>query len=198
MIVETHRMRLRPVDPLDIDDLVQLDSDPAVMRFVSGGLPTSRTEIADWVVPRAQSELRGGRGGMWVATDERYHSFLGWIVLRAPRHSHRPELELSYRLRRETWGRGLATEAARAIVTVAFDSLGAQRVFASTTRTNTPSLRVMKKLEMSPSTDRPDPAGSAASEHHLDDIEYELLRARWSSVAARWYPHRTYAANLTA
>ena len=144
MIVETRRLRLRPVDATDVDALVFLDSDPEVMRFVSGGRPTPRAEISDWVIPRARAELRTGRGGMWIAIDQRYQAFLGWVLLRAPRHSQRSEMELSYRLCRETWGRGLATEAARAVVGLAFDELHTERVFASTTLRNSSSRRVMK------------------------------------------------------
>ncbi|MGV9859900.1 GNAT family N-acetyltransferase [Gordonia sp. NPDC003425] len=192
MIVETRRMRLRPVDLRDVDDLVYLDSDPAVMRFVNGGEPTPLSEIAEWVVPRAQSELRTGRGGMWVAIDQRYQAFLGWVALRAPRHSHRPEMELSYRLRRETWGRGLATEAARAVLTLAFEDLNAERVFASTTIANTASRRVMEKLDMRASS-------PATAMRGVDvELEYELLRANWNSVALRWYPQRSRPADLTA
>lgn len=194
MIVETSRALLRPVGRGDIDDLVQLDSDPLVMRYVSGGKPTSRATIEDWVIPRAQAELAGARGGLWTVTDRRYGEFLGWMSLRGPRHSDGPEMELSYRLRREYWGRGLATEAARAVVTVAFGHLGAQRVFAGTTAANTGSRRVMEKL------------GMVVSRIHMSDddplgggeVEYELLRVHWDTRTRGWMRPPESSADLTA
>lgn len=193
MNVETRRLRLRPVEPTDVDALVYLDSDPEVMRFVSGGRPTPRAQISDWVIPRARAELRTGRGGMWVAIDLRYQSFLGWVLLRAPRHSQRSEMELSYRLRRDTWGRGLATEASRAVVGLAFDRLHTERVFASTTLRNSASRRVMEKLGMRVSSVWAGgtsqfwtPGGIDDLDHgnreHAGELEYELLMHHWAAL----------------
>lgn len=198
--VETRRLRLRPVETSDVDALVLLDSDPEVMRFVSGGRPTPRAEISDWVVPRARAELRTGRGGMWIAIDQRYQAFLGWVLLRAPRHSQRSEMELSYRLRRDTWGRGLATEAARAVVGVAFDELHTERVFASTTLRNSSSRRVMEKLAMRVSSVRAcsvDEIGPGAREHS-GELEYELLRHHWEALVMQEDARRYQAVNLPA
>lgn len=182
-------MLLRPVDRGDVDDLIVLDSDPHVMRFVTGGSGTPRSTIEGFVVPRAQAELRTGRGGIWTATDRRYRAFLGWVSLRAPRHSVRPELELSYRLRREYWGRGLATEAARAIADLAFTDFAAERLFASTTATHMSSRRVMEKLDMRVcATDIGDPTHFDAADGIPDEceVEYEMLRHEWQSSVARW------------
>ena len=60
MIIDTPHLRLRPVTTADVDDLVALDSDPAVMRYVSGGAPTPPETIAHWVVPRAIAALAAG------------------------------------------------------------------------------------------------------------------------------------------
>ncbi|MFT4126213.1 MAG: GNAT family N-acetyltransferase [Gordonia sp. (in: high G+C Gram-positive bacteria)] len=187
MNVETRRMQLRPVDRRDIDDLVGLDADPAVMRFVNGGQATPRTTVEDWVLPRALTEFAAGHGGMWVAVDQRYGAFLGWLWLRAPRHSNRPELELSYRLRREYWGRGLATEAARAALGLAFDEFAAGRVFASTMATHISSRRVMEKLGMRICSIHLSGGEPGAA---ISEVEYEVLRADWHSPA----PHRTIVA----
>lgn len=198
MILETARLRLRPVNMFDVDALVALDSDPAVMRFVSGGTATPHEVVADWVLPRAQAEYRQHRTGMWAAlersrsahgTDE----FAGWFALRTPRHSDRAELELSYRLRRTMWGRGLATEAARALLAMSFQELAAERVFAGTMAANLPSRRVMEKIGMHLSAIRMSPgfgtAGVGGPAH--GEVEYELLRGQWSpSVAPTRMPAR--------
>ena len=180
-------MRLHPVSASDIDDLVLLDSDPEVMRHVSGGLPTARAEITDWVLPRAQSHLRSARGGLWVARHRQSGRFLGWVSLRHPRHSSRSELELSYRLARRWWGRGLATEAADALIAVAFGTMGAERIFATTTAANIGSRRVMEKLGMFV-TWVAVPADDADPD--LAEVEYELARVHWELGKAPTIPIR--------
>lgn len=193
MDIDTARAHLRPVTAVDIDDLVHLDRDPEVMRFVSGGAPTPRAVIEDWVVPRAQAERRLYGTGTWVITDPADSAFLGWISLRAPRHSSRTEVELSYRLRRNVWGRGLATEAAAALMDFAFEHLETERVFASTMARNLPSRRVMEKIGMSLSAvhlcdDTADSSEILAVHPDRDrsEVEYELLRTEWQRRAASW------------
>lgn len=176
MILQTRHLRLDPVSAADVDDLVLLDSDPEVMRYVSGGAPTPREEIVDWVVPRAESHLRSAKGGLWVARERRTSRFVGWVSLRHPGHSPRSELELSYRLARRWWGSGLATEASEALISMAFRRLGTQRVFATTTAANIGSRRVMEKLGMC-LTWVAVPEDDADAD--LADVEYELSRAQW-------------------
>ncbi|AZG44646.1 GNAT family N-acetyltransferase [Gordonia insulae] len=185
MILETVRLRLRPVTMSDVDALVDLDSDPAVMRYVSGGAATSREEIENWVLPRAQAEHRAHRTGMWTAVDRTTSTFRGWFLLRAPRHSNQPELELSYRLRRDAWNQGLATEAARALMTMSFQEISTDRIFASTMAANMASRRVMEKIGMRLSAIR-------MSDDELifgaggGEVEYELLRSHWETTTMRW------------
>lgn len=189
MDLETARLRLRPVTMTDVDALVDLDSDPAVMRFVSGGHATPREVVEDWVLPRAEAERRANRTGMWAAIDRGPAGFLGWFALRCPRHSNRSELELTYRLRRAAWGRGLATEAARALMVMSFDDLAAERVFASTMAANLPSRRVMEKIGMRISAVRMEGAEAHAGAR-AGEVEYELLRAHWEATVPSRARHR--------
>ncbi|MDY6808010.1 MAG: GNAT family N-acetyltransferase [Actinomycetota bacterium] len=189
MILETARLRLRPVTGSDVSALVGLDSDPLVMRYVSDGVPTSREVIEGWVLPRADAERRAHNTGMWTAVDRDAGHFRGWFALRTPRHSHRPEVELSYRLTREVWGRGLATEGAHALLTMSFRELGAERVFASTMAANIASRRVMEKIGMRLSAihlcDEDILFGSGSGE-----VEYELLHSHWETTTMTWFQGR--------
>ncbi|GAC84334.1 putative acetyltransferase [Gordonia paraffinivorans NBRC 108238] len=202
MNIDTARARLRPVSASDIDDLVHLDSDPEVMRYVSGGVPTPRAVIEEWVLPRAEAERRRYGTGTWALCDPATGAFLGWASLRTPRHSSRTELELSYRLRRTVWGRGLGTEAALALIAFAFDHLGTERVFASTLASNIPSRRVMEKIGMSLTgihlCDDSDLFGTPDAPGHAVDprtapydpdryeVEYEILQTEWRRRSLRW------------
>jgi len=195
VIIETAGLRLQPVSHDDLPDLVALDADPAVMRFVSGGPATAADQIADWVIPRMQAALREHGAGMWVLRPRSGDGFLGWVQLRRPRHSRARELELSYRLRREQWGRGLAVQASAALIAVMFTDSDTDRIFASTHPANAASRRVMEKLGMRLASgvgadDRHFPAqhrpgGPALPEAAAPDVEYELLREHWLLTRGR-------------
>lgn len=178
MFIGTARLQLAPVTDNDVDDLHALDSDRSVMRFVNGGIPTPRRDIADWVIPRAQAEYAAYGTGLWTIRRSAGGGFVGWTSLRTPRHSNRSELELSYRLRRDGWGRGIATEATTALVAMSFEQLATQRIFASTLAMNTGSRRVMQKLGMRLSAIHISDE-QILSGFERDEVEYELMREHW-------------------
>ncbi|MGC4877050.1 GNAT family N-acetyltransferase [Micromonospora sp. DT43] len=140
----TERLRLRRLTAADVDALVELDSDPEVMRFLTGGVATPRATVRDEQVPRllAQYERHPGLG-RWAALDRAGGDFLGWFALDPSEDG--TEAELGYRLRRSAWGRGLATEGSRALVRYAFDVVGVRRVWAETMAVNERSRRVLAK-----------------------------------------------------
>ena len=157
---------------------------PSVMHFVTGGEPTSREEIADWVIPRSQAQFAAHGAGMWTARLRRTDEFVGWVQLRRPRHTVDDELELSYRLARSHWGRGLATEAASALIAVAFCSTDTRRIFAGTHLDHAASQAVMRRLGMrlAPSSLSLDGLSGGAPD---GDVEYEILREQWSATRGR-------------
>ncbi|QKT07375.1 GNAT family N-acetyltransferase [Gordonia sp. X0973] len=175
MIIDTARLWLRPVLLDDAPAMVALDADPRVMRFVNGGSPTPRAQIVDWTIPRARAEYTAHGTGIRTLILKDTAEFAGWIELRRPRHSSRTELELSYRLPHHLWGRGLATEAAIAILRAAFTEHRAQRVFAGTSPQNAASRKVLQKI------------GMRRVPTLLDDdyeVEYEVLRHHWEMHTA--------------
>jgi RimJ/RimL family protein N-acetyltransferase len=166
--VLTERLRLRPITLDDVDLLVALDADPAVMRFISGGEPSGRDET--------ERIVRRSLGHRWVAFERATEDFVGWFGLRPSDPNAR---ELGYRLRRAAWGRGLATEGARALIAEAFTTLATERVWAQTMTVNTASRRVMERCGM-----------RFVRTFHLEglepiegseqgDVEYELRKADW-------------------
>jgi RimJ/RimL family protein N-acetyltransferase len=145
--LETDRLLLRRFTEAGVDDLVELDSDPEVMRFLTNGRPTPREVVERETLPL----ILGGYGrlgglGRMAAIERSTGAFIGWIGF-DPAEDGRPddEVELGYRLRRSAWGRGYATEGSRALIRRAFDELGMRRVFAQTMAVNLASRRVMEK-----------------------------------------------------
>jgi RimJ/RimL family protein N-acetyltransferase len=145
ILLETARLRLRRFTTDDVDRLVELDSDPEVMRYITFGAPTPRANYVDIYLPR-WFEIYARQPGCGYFAAERLDTgtFIGWFHLRDDR-LETDYLELGYRLRRDAWGRGYATEGGRALVAHAFDTVGAERLSARTLERNLASQRVMQK-----------------------------------------------------
>lgn len=182
VLLETERLRLRAFTADDVDSLVELDADPEVVRWVTGGAPTPRSEVErEWLPAFLAGYARGDGYGFWAAEDRVTGAFLGWFHLRPAQGAPGDEPELGYRLRRSAWGRGLATEGSRALVDHALAHLGAQRVVAETLAVHTASRRVMEKAGLRlVRTFRADwPVRIEGDEH--GDVEYALTRQEWSA-----------------
>jgi RimJ/RimL family protein N-acetyltransferase len=146
--IETPRLRLRPLASSDEADLVALDSDPEVMRYV--GSPAgvkSPAETAERARLRIRETQRGDYEplGFWRIEGRGDRAFHGvGALVRMPESN---DVEVAYRLARSAWGRGIATEAASALVAHALGPLGLPRVVAVTYPENQASQRVLDKLD---------------------------------------------------
>jgi RimJ/RimL family protein N-acetyltransferase len=183
--LETPRMILRRFTPDDLDDLVALDGDPAVMRYINGGRPTPRDEMRDDYLPWWLAYYdRGNRWGFWAAIERASGRFFGWFHLRPLSTDPDDEPELGYRLVRDAWGTGLATEGSRALVDKAFLELGANRVHASTMKVNEASWRVMEKagLRYVRLSHGEWPERIPGDEE--GDVEYAITREEWAADRA--------------
>jgi RimJ/RimL family protein N-acetyltransferase len=140
--IATARMRLVRMSARHLDDLVALDADPEVMRFV-GGVSTTREQYVE-ILPRMM-QWNDRLYGFFAALND--GAFAGWFHLRPSVVDDRT-LELGYRLRRETWGKGFATEGSRALLRHAFHALGQREVDACAVAENVASTGVMKKCGM--------------------------------------------------
>lgn len=178
---ETARTRLRPFTADDLDLLLQLDADPGVLRYITGGPPLPREEMVSWVVPRFLSPAAQGHGlGFYVAHDLATDTFLGWAHLR--RDETEPAwVEVGYRLRTAWWGRGLATELTQALIRVAFVERDEHTVSARALVDNAASRRVMEKCGLRHAGDYtlpPDRRGSLDLPARAATV-YTLARADW-------------------
>ncbi|CAA9569693.1 MAG: Acetyltransferase, GNAT family [uncultured Thermomicrobiales bacterium] len=193
--LETDCLILRRFTAADLDHLVELDADPEVMRFLTGGTPTPRDVIARDILPAFLAYYaRGDRYGFWAAIEKATGAFLGWFHLRPLPGAPDDEPELGYRLRRAAWGRGYGTEGSRALIRKGFTELGVRRVIASTYEHNRASRRVMEKSGLAfVRAYRLVPADLAAQDAHHDpareiwdgdDVEYALDKADWERQEA--------------
>jgi RimJ/RimL family protein N-acetyltransferase len=188
--LETERLILREFTQDDVNNLVELDSDPEVMRYLNGGIATPRELVKREILPRFLSYYRRYDGfGVWAAIEKSSAMFIGWFSFRPHDESCPNEVELGYRLRLLVWGQGYATEGARELIRKGFTELGVQRVTANTYEHNSASRRVMEKVGMTlvrryrPTLDEL----TSETSNHLsadsvwdgDEVEYALTKADW-------------------
>jgi RimJ/RimL family protein N-acetyltransferase len=180
IFLATDRLVLRRFTIADADNLVSLDADPEVMRFITGGIPTSRAEILDEVLPAFLGYYqRYGGYGFWAAIEKETGEFLGWFHFR-PRAGAAPgEVELGYRLRKSAWGKGYATEGSRALIRTGFTQFGVQRVVAETMAVNLASRRVMEKAGLTLIRAFHQPWPHPIDGDQYGDVQYALDRAGW-------------------
>ncbi|MEX0677794.1 MAG: GNAT family N-acetyltransferase [Pirellulales bacterium] len=148
--LSTERLRLFPCTLDDVDALHALWREPLVRRYLWDDRQVSRREAEELV--RDFVATAGERGYyLWMLETRAHAELAGFAALREiPQTS---EVELFYGLAPEFWGKGLATEAARAVLEYGFDALGLPRIWARTDRPNAASMRVAERLGMKPADD---------------------------------------------
>ena len=148
-IIETDRLRLERWDPRrHTEALARMNAQPEVMRYIGDGTPSTRAESELQSSSIAAHWERFGFG-LWAVRlgDDPPVGFAGlahplWFP------SERSMVEVGWRLRREAWGQGIASEAGRAGLEVAFGVLGLERVVSYILPGNERSQAVSRRLGM--------------------------------------------------
>jgi [ribosomal protein S5]-alanine N-acetyltransferase len=163
IFLQTSRLILRHLNEDDLDNLVTLDSDPDVMRFINGGITISQEAIAENFLPYVLSYRdreaypKGNRYqnfGFWAIIEKSTQEFIGWIFLRPESDfkllqqlnlADSEAVELGYRIRKLSWGKGYTTEVAQALVHKSFSESNINKITAWALAENIASVRVMEK-----------------------------------------------------
>lgn len=183
VILETPRLVIRRFTEADADNLFALDSDPAVMRYLTGGRPTPREAIRNEIIPfhlAVYEQL--DRLGTWAADSAATGEFLGWFHFRPGGGTDTADVDLGYRLRRAAWNRGYATEGSRALIRMGFADLGVRRVFAHTMAVNKGSRRVMEKCGLTLVRTIPYEGAYVIEGSAHGEVEYAITRPQWEAT----------------
>jgi RimJ/RimL family protein N-acetyltransferase len=146
-MIETERLILRPWRDSDLPLLAEQNADPVVMRYLVG--PLTRAQSDDYAAQAVRHLAETGYG-KWAVEVPGVAPFIGAVGLSRVKFdaSFTPAVEVAWRLHRHYWGRGYATEAARAAIDDGFSRIGLTEIVALTTLGNIPSQRVMQRLGM--------------------------------------------------
>jgi RimJ/RimL family protein N-acetyltransferase len=189
----TQRLHLVPIRMAHITELLSLDSDSLVMKYINGGVATSRDEM--------RQTITNSINHRWMAYDRGHGHFVGWFAVTPHTSKHLTstnndadttkrkdtskskdsmnEYELGYRLRRRYWKKGYASEGAHCMLQHAFEELGASRVWAQTMTVNESSRRVMHRCGMTYVRTFFGVWDDVIDGSEHGDVEYEITHKQW-------------------
>jgi RimJ/RimL family protein N-acetyltransferase len=141
---------------MDQDDgalLLDLDSDPEVMRYINGGKPSTQEDLDQVLMPRINAFTNPDKGwGLWRVNRKDDNTFIGWILARPmfffSDKTDYDDIELGWRFKRDVWGQGYATEAAQAVIKGLHQQRQYHKFSAIAVPENVGSIKIMKKLGM--------------------------------------------------
>ncbi len=179
MNLSTERLILRAWRESDRSEFARLNDDPVVMEHMPSRL--TRDE-SDAMAVRIEQHIANHGWGLWAVEVKGGAPFIGYVGLAVPRFQAHflPAVEIGWRLAQEHWGRGYATEAARASLRHAFEKLNLQQIVSFTVPLNRRSIGVMERIGMTR-----DPGGdfehpNLAAGHPLrSHVLYRMSRSAW-------------------
>ncbi len=145
--IRTERLLLRRWREADRLPFQKLNADPLVMEFMPEPLPPA---ASDAFMARIEEHFERHGFGLFAVEQVENRSFAGFIGLSIPAFDapFMPAVEIGWRLASQCWGRGLATEGARAVIRYGFEELNLDGIVSFTVPGNLRSRRVMEKLGM--------------------------------------------------
>ena len=159
---------------------MELDSDPEVMRYLSGRAST-REEVVATHARRLVAAQKVDGLGFWVGLVD--DEFVGWWILQPAHGPDQPDdpgvADLGFRLLPCHWRKGLASEGARELVRYGFDEVGLDRIIAQTMTVNAGSRAVMERIGLNYVRTFPTSMTAPVEGVAKGEVEYELTREQW-------------------
>ena len=183
--IETERLYLRQWQASDFAIFAAMNGDPEVMKYFPKLLSA---KVSDIIASKCQQLIEDNGWGFWALSlkegSNKNDAFIGFVGLNQTHAdmSFAPCVEVAWRLRKEFWGQGYATEAARASLDFAFSELALEEVVAFTAVINKRSQLLMKRIRM---TDTQNNFYHPALEsNHLlaEHVLYKITRQQWQAV----------------
>jgi RimJ/RimL family protein N-acetyltransferase len=178
--IDTERLRLRQWCAFDREPFAALNADPRVMKYFPALLDRA---TSDAMADRCQALIDDRGWGLWAVEAKDSRAFIGFVGLHIPTASlpFNPCVEIGWRLAHSHWGKGLASEAARAALRVGFEQLSVTEIVSFTALGNLRSRAVMERLGMRATAETFEhpsiPVGSPLRAHCL----YRMSREQWNN-----------------
>ena len=176
--LQTERLIMRQWRKEDWSEFAKLNADPVVMEYYPSILSTEESNV---MAQKIESLLSKRGWGFWAVESISEKTFMGFVGLHEPTYDLpvTPCVEVGWRLAKEYWGKGYATEAAKASLDFAFKKLNLSEVYSFASVSNRKSWAVMERLKMvntKENFEHPDiPKNNLLREHVL----YKITKQEW-------------------
>jgi len=175
IVLETPRLVLRDFVPGDADALARVISDPVTMRYYPS--PFDRTGVEEWIMRNRRRYAADGHG-LWAMDLKATGEMIGDCGITLQEVDGEDLPEVGYHLRRDLWGKGLATEAARACRDYGFTQMKADFLISLIRPENVPSSRVAERNGMT--------IWKETFRVGLRHSVYRILRDEWVRIVEQW------------
>jgi len=178
-VIRTERLLLRRWLDEDREPFAVMNADPAVVEHLQGPLTRERS---DDFVDRIEAHWDGKGWGLWAVEVPGAAPFVGYVGLWPAEYVQPGMIEVGWRLARDHWGHGYATEAAREVLRFGFEDVGLEEIVSFTVPQNTRSRAVMERIGLvhDPDGDFDHPRVDAARYPQLvRHVFYRLGRNAW-------------------
>ncbi len=142
-IIQTPRFYLREKLPSDAKDMYLLNADPEVIKYT--GDPPFKNEAEALAFIKSYDHFQKHGYGRWVIVDRNTKDYLGWCGLK--KHDD-GMIDLGYRIKKEHWSKGIASESAAACLDFGFKTLGINEIVGRSASANLASIRILEKVGM--------------------------------------------------
>ena len=146
IFVETPRLILREIISEDLDRIFLLDSNPDVMRYI-GVEPVKTIEESVETIKKIRKQYRENGIARWAVVEKASNLLIGWCGLKyltEPINGFKNVYELGYRFLPEFWGKGFATESAKAVLEYGFNQMNLDTIYACVDIENSSSYKILK------------------------------------------------------
>ena len=186
-VIETERLYLRQWQASDFAVFAEINADPEVMKYFPKLLTP---KVSDIIASKCQQLIANQGWGLWAVSlkdsTKTYDDFIGFVGLNDTHAdmSFAPAVEIAWRLHKDYWGQGYATEAARAALNFAFTELSLDEVVSFTAVINERSQLVMERLGMM--NTRANFYHPALDPNHrlAEHVLYNMTRQQWNNQLA--------------
>ncbi|MEC5209557.1 RimJ/RimL family protein N-acetyltransferase [Psychrobacter sp. PL15] len=183
--IATERLYLRQWQPSDFALFADMNTDPEVMRYFPKLLSAA---VSDSIANKCQQLIKDNGWGFWAVSlkdsSENSDTFIGFVGLNDT-HADlpcAPCVEIAWRLRKDYWGQGYATEAAHAALKFAFDALVLDEVVAFTAVINKRSQLLMERIGMSNTQDNFYHPALSPSHPLAEHVLYKITQQQWQEA----------------
>jgi ribosomal-protein-alanine N-acetyltransferase len=170
-VLETKRLILREILNSDFDELYRMNSNPTIMRYVGDGSTRNHQQMTREVGMLISHYIRKPGFGIWATILKDTDVFVGASGL--VYYDNTSEIEIGYRMLKEYWNRGYATEASLGLLDYGFKSLELNKIVGSAHVENLASRRVMEKIGMTHINNRVH-YGCLQAYYEIEMISYDL------------------------